>query len=334
VPRVLLTGATGVVGGGLLRRLVAGGDDVLALARSRAAGEALARAGATPVEGDVRDEDAMARAMAGCARVFHVAGINSHCPADPAAMVDVNVRGARVVVRAAARAGVRRLVYTSSSATIGEAPGVVADEDTPHRGWFLTLYERTKLDGELAMFEEAAAAGIEAVAVNPSSVQGPGRSGGTGAMLMALLNGRLPAFIDTHVSLVDIDDCATGHVLAAERGVDGRRYLLSGATMTSREMLELVWAIAGTRDRVPIVPRGAARALAGAVERGFRLAGRTPPICDGRVRTILHGHRYDGSRATRELGLVYTPVDETLRRTARWAVEEGLIRRPLPGLAR
>ncbi len=176
------------------------------------------------MRGDVLDEDALADGMAGCELLYHVAGINTLCPDDPAALFHVNVRGAETAVRAAARAGVRRVVLTSSAASLGEAHGTVGREDTPHRGTYLSVYERSKHEGELAAFAAARRAGVELVSVNPSSVQGPGRAGGTGRIMIAYLNGRLRAFVDTQISIVDIADCVEAHVLAAERG-DGRRAL-------------------------------------------------------------------------------------------------------------
>jgi dihydroflavonol-4-reductase len=194
----------------------------------------------------------------------------------------------------------------------------------------MSVYERTKHEGEVAALAAARSAGIDLVSVNPSSVQGPGRAGGTGRILIAYLNGKLKAFVDTNLSLVDIDDCVEGHLLAAERGVPGERYVLSGVTLTSLEALDVVSGLTGITDRPRILPPFAATAAASAAELGFRVRGRKPPFCREMVRTMLHGHRYDGARATRELGLVYTPVRETLRRTVAWALEQGLITRPLP----
>jgi dihydroflavonol-4-reductase len=328
--RVLLTGGTGFIGRALLGRLLERGDDVVALARSDAAAAALAARGAAPARGDVLDEEALGAAMRGCELVYHVAGINTLCPPDPIELFHVNVRGAEITVRAAARAGVGRVVVTSSAAALGEAHGTVGSEDTPHRGSYLSVYERSKHEGERAALAAARAAGVDVVVVNPSSVQGPGRSGGTGRILLAYLNGRLKAFVDTPISLVDIDDAVTGHVLAAERGVPGERYVLCGATMAARDALAEVSALTGITDPVRLLPAPVARAAGAAVEAAFRLGGRTPPICREMVRTLLHGHRYDGSRATRELGLAYTPVRETFRRTIAWALAEGLVTRALP----
>jgi dihydroflavonol-4-reductase len=330
VARVFVTGASGLIGGALLSRLHERGDAVVALARSDAAAAALGERADDVVRGDVLDEDAVAAGMTGCELAYHVAGINTLCAVDPAPLFHVNVGGAETVVRAAARARVGRVVLTSSAAALGEEHGAVGREDSPHRGSYLSTYERSKHDGEVAALAAARRAGVELVCVNPSSVQGPGRSGGTGRILIAYLNGRLRAFVDTCISLVDIRDCVEGHVLAAERGRPGERYVLSGASLTSREALEIISDLTGVADRVRILPPPVATAAAAAVEAGFRLVRRSPPVCREMVRTMLHGHRYDGSRAARELGLVYTPVRETFARTVEWAIAQGLIRRPLP----
>lgn len=332
--RAFLTGGSGFIGGALARRLVERGDEVLALARSQAAAEALAGRCSDVVRGDVLDEDALAAGMAGCTLAYHVAGINTHCPSDPELLMRVNVGGAEAAVRAAARARVPRLVLTSSGASLGEPAGTVGREDIEHRGSYLSLYERSKHEGERAAFAAGRRLGVEVVCVNPSSVQGPGRARGNGKLVIAYLNGRLRVFVDTHVSVVDVDDCAEGHVLAAERGRSGERYVLNGATISSGRALEIVSELSGVHERVRMVPPPLARAAAAIVEGAYRVRRRTPSLCRARVRTILHGHQYDGSRATRELGLEYTPVTETFRRMIEWAVAEGLVTRPLPAAER
>jgi dihydroflavonol-4-reductase len=326
VSRVFVTGGSGVVGRALVQRLVSGGDEVVALARSLPSEETLRSLGAEPVRGELFDEAALGSAMAGCSVVYNVAGVNTLCVEDPGPMLRANVEGPPVVVRAAARADVGRFVHTSSAATIGEPSGVVGREATPHRGWYLSTYERSKTEGERAVFEAGRQTGVEVVCVNPSSVQGPGRSGGTARFLLAYLDGRLKAFVPTNVSLVDIADCAEGHVLAAARGTAGERYLLNGIALTITEALALAGEVAGVDRRPRLLPRQVAVAGAWTVEHGFRLARRKPPICREMVRTLLHGHRYDGSRAERELGLRYTDPRETLRKTVDWARAEGLLR--------
>jgi len=331
VARVFVTGASGFIGGALTTRLLERGDQVVGLARSDAAAEKVAALGAEVARGDLLDEESIVSGMVGCEAAYHVAGVNSHCPADPGMLLRVNVGGAEAAVRAAARAGIGRMVYTSSAASLGEPAGTVGTEDCPHRGAYLSVYDRSKHEGEQAVFAAAAETGVEVVAVNPSSVQGPPRTSGNGGIIIAYLNGRLPAFVDTHVSVVDVQDCVKGHLLAAERGESGRRYVLNGATLHSLQALEIVSELSGVRDRVRMIPPPVARAAVVMAEAAYRLRRKTPSLCRARVRTILHGHRYDGSRATRELGLDYTPVADTFARTIEWAVAEGLVTRPLPG---
>jgi dihydroflavonol-4-reductase len=327
VARVFVTGASGFIGGALATRLQERGEEIVALARSDASAAALGARGLRVVRGDVCDEDSLARGMEGCELAYHVAGINSHCPPDPELLLRVNARGPRLVVQAAARAGVKRVVYTSSGASVGEARGTIGREDSVHRGSYLSVYDRSKHEGEQAAFAAAHRTGVEVVAVNPSSVQGPGRTTGNGKLIVDYVNGKLPVFVDTYVSVVDIADTTEAHILAAERGRPGARYVLNGATITSQEALDLVTEISGVRHRVRIVPPAVAMATAGALEAAYALRGRVPSLCRARIRTFLHGHRYDGSLAERELGLVYTPVEETFRRTIEWAVEQGLVKR-------
>lgn len=327
--RVFLTGGSGFLGGALLTALLEQGE-VTALARSDAAAAALDAKGAQVARGDTLDETALEAGMRGCDIVYHVAGMNTMCPEDPVEMIHVNVRGAEAAVRATARAGIKRLVLTSSAASLGEQHGTIGNEDSPHRGSYLSVYERSKHEGEVAALAAGERDGVEVVSVNPSSVQGPGRAGGTGRIMIAYLNGKLRAFVHTNISLVDIRDCVAGHLLAADKGEPGRRYVLNGATMKSSEALEIVSGMTGVVEKPTFLPPVVAKAAAAGVEGAFRVRGKHPPVCRAMVRTMLHGHRYDGSRATRELGLAYTPVRDTFARTIEWALSEGLVKRPLP----
>ena len=256
--------------------------------------------------------------MRGCELVFHAAGVNAFCLRDPSPLFRVNVEGTRAVVEAAARAGIKRVVYTSSAATIGEATATVGNEQSAHRGWFLSSYERSKFEAEHAAMAAARGTGIELVCVNPASVQGPGRTSGTAKLLLDLVNGRLPGVVDSHLSFVDVADCATGHLLAAERGTPGERYVLCGGSLTTREALAALAEAAGVELGVRFVRPWVARAAALAEEAAAMVAGRRPRLCRELAATVVHGHIYDGSRAKRELGLEYTPVQRSLARTLRW----------------
>jgi dihydroflavonol-4-reductase len=322
---VLVTGGTGFVGGAIVERLLADGRDVKALARSKDSAQALREVGAEPVRGDILDAEALTAAMRGCDVVYHVAGLNALCLRDPSLLFDVNVQGSRNVVQAAAAAGARRVVYTSSAAALGEARGTVGSETSPHRGSFLSRYERSKFEAEQAVLSLAHETGTEVVCVNPASVQGPGRATGSTRLLLDYLNGRLKMIVDSTISLIDIADCTEGHLLAEVRGEPGERYVLSGATVTVREGIELLGRLTGVNAPVRALPPAAATAAAVAVEAVARLRRKAPRVCRDLVRTALHGHAYDGSRAARELGLIYTPLEETIRRTLDWFRAEGLV---------
>lgn len=320
---VAITGATGVVGAAVLDRLVEAGLEVRALVRSPEDANRMERRGVRPIAGDILDREALVNAFHGTDIVYHVAGLNGMCLPDSWRLMRVNVDGSRNVVRAAQAAGVRRLVYTSSAATIGEPKGTVGAEHSPHRGHFLSEYERSKHVAEEVVHTEAR--DLEVVTVNPSSVQGPGRATGTGKLILDLLRGRLPFLVESRLSIVDIDDCARGHLLAATAGVAGDRYLLNSFTVTTFEAVALVEDLLGSRIPVTSIPVPVAMVGAGAVEGGATLFGRKPPVCREMVRTLAHGHAYDGSKAERELGLTYTPPRVTLRRMIDWFRAQGLL---------
>ena len=316
----VVTGGTGVVGKALLNQLVGGNSPIRVLVRDPA--QALP-GGVERAVGDILMYPSLEQAFSGAEVVFHVAGVNKMCVPDPTEMYHVNVEGTRNVLKAAAAAGVRRVVYTSSAATIGEPEGAVGNEDTPHRGHFHSHYERSKYEAEQVALADGS--GVDVVVVNPSSVQGPGRSTGTGKILLDLVAGRLSTVVDTRISIVDIDDCARGHVLAASSGVSKQRYVLNSFSMTIQEAVGLIGSVIGRPLRVRYLPAPVALVGGSVIGAAFRLVGRTGPVCREMVRTLVHGHVYDGSRAARELGLRYTSATETLTRLISWARSERLI---------
>lgn len=318
---VFVTGGSGVVGGAVVRHLVAAGHEVRALSRSGSSDRLLTGLGATPIRGDVL-RPGIASGMAGADVVYHVAGLNAMCVSDPGPMMRTNLDGSLNVVDAARRAGVTRLVYTSSAATIGEQAGTVGVETSTHRGWYLSEYERSKHLAEQAVLRQS---GIDIVSVNPSSVQGPGRATGTAALILRLIRGQLPGLVDTDLSIVDIDDCARGHLLAAQHGVAGERYLLSSFAMGMREAVGVIESVLGRELSVRFLPGWMASVGAMVVETASWVARRPPVLCREMVRTLRHGHRYDGSRAVRELGLRYSEPGEMLGRLIQWFRSEGML---------
>jgi dihydroflavonol-4-reductase len=323
----LVTGGSGVVGRALLTHL-SRTDTIKALVRSTDGARSVEAAGAQPVFGDILDYRSLIEAMEGCEVVYHVAGLNEMCLADPASLFAVNVDGARNTLRAATTTGIRRMVFTSSSTTLGEVRGSVGNEWSRHRGSFLSNYERSKYEAERTLLAEQGP--VEVVVVNPSSVQGPGRATGTGKLFLDMINGRIPAVINSRVSLIDIDDCARGHLLAGGKGRPGERYVLSGVTLSTAEAVRTVEDVTGLTLGLRVLPTGVVRAAAGVVEIVSRLIGKQPPLCREMARVLVFGHAYDGSRAIRDLGLEYTPAHETIRRTIEWFVEQGLVKRKLP----
>jgi len=326
---VLVTGGSGFIGGALLERLVADGREVRAIGRTNDAMATVAARGARAVRGDVLGLESLVEAMRGCDVVFHAAGVNLICVRDPKPMYRANIEGSGNVVRAAVATGVRRMVYTSSASAIGEVRGAIGREDSPHRGSYLSHYERSKHLAERRVLAWASELGLDVVSVNPSSVQGPGRIGGSARLLLDLVNGKLPVLVRTDLSIVDVVDCTTGHLLAESNGAPGERYLLNGFTIDVREAVALLRRLTGQPRRVRFAPRWLAPTAGELAQAASTVTRRDLPFCREAVRTLLHGHRYDGSRAERDLGLVYTPMEETVRRTLAWYAERGLAPAPL-----
>lgn len=318
-----VTGGSGVVGTALMRHLVAAGHEVTALARSGESAAKLLDLGARPMRGDVLDRESIAALVKGSEWVFHVAGINEMCSLDPGLMDRVNIEGALIVQDEARRAGAQRLIHTSSAATIGEEKGSVGREDSPHRGSYQSRYERSKHLAENLLVERAG--DLEIVMVNPASVQGPGRATGTGKLFLDVLNGRLPFLVETSVAIVDIDDTARGHLAAARHGSPGERYVLCGANFTISEGVRLLGDLVGRELQVRYLPGGLVATLAGVAEAAARIVGRRPRFCREMVRVLRAGHVYDGTKASRDLGLAYTPVEDTIRRTIEWFQTAGLL---------
>ena len=322
VPDTFLTGGSGFVGGAVLRRLIADGRHVRALARSDEAERLVTAAGAEAVRGDLLQPGDWEKRLTGCISVFHVAGEVAMCDRT---RLEVNLAGTRRVVAAAARAGVRRIVFTSSAATIGEAAGTVGAEATVHTGQYLSGYARSKHLAEQAAFSDAARLGIELVSVNPSSIQGPGRTHGTARIFLGYLRGKLRWAVRTRMPLVFVDDAVNVHLLAEDKGVPGERYLACGWSPTVDEVVATLAEVTGVERRVRYAPGWMLSTAATFTEFTFRAVRKHPPLCREMSREVRRGHVFDGSRAERELGLRYTAPEEWLALTVQWYREQGLI---------
>jgi dihydroflavonol-4-reductase len=327
--RTLVTGGTGFVGGLLLSALVRQGREVRALVRRPGDRERLPTPEVELALGDLGDEEVLVRAAEGCEVVYHAAGMNQLCLPDPTPLYRVNVDGTARLLRAARRAGVRRVVYTSSAATLGGDGSRPADEESPAPATFTSHYARSKYQAERIALEFP---GIEVVALNPSSVQGPGRVTGTARVFLDYLNGRLRFDLPSRFGICYTDDCVNGHLLAESKGRAGERYVLNTATLSNSEAIDLIAVISGLTSRPRTMPLPLAMGAASCLEWLARTRGQRPLLCREAVRTVGHPHLYDGSRAERELGLRYTPLREAMEATVRWYVEQGLVTRRLPRL--
>lgn len=313
--KALVTGATGFVGAAVARRLIAAGHSVRVLVRPNADRRNLKDLPVEVAEGDLTNVASIERAVSGCQAVFHVAADYRLWVPNPKAMYATNVDGTRAVVQAAINSGVERIVYTSSVATLGfRADGLPADEETPSTlADMIGHYKRSKF-----LAEEAVRASV--VTVNPSTPVGPGdiKPTPTGRMIRDAINGRMPAYVDTGLNIVHVDDVATGHLLAYEKGVVGRRYVLGGTNMTLREILTELARVSGRRPPRWRLSHRAVLPIAYIAEGWAHVSGREPLATVDGVRLSAHAMYFSSTRAERELG--YAPGDArlALERAAGW----------------
>jgi dihydroflavonol-4-reductase len=322
--KVLVTGATGYVGSHLLPELVARGHEVRALVLPGEDDSPLRAQGVEVVRGDLGNDSSLLSALEGVDLCYHLAGINSFWIPRKRDYYEVNVEGVRRLLFAARKAGVKRVVHTSSAVTIGEKKGETGTEETVHRGYFLSHYERSKFQGEkLAL--SLAGPDLEVVVVNPTSAFGPARDRGSGKLFLDFLRGRLPGIFGGKINLLFIEDMVKGHLLAAERGRSGQRYILAGENLTVDAALRMAAAVAGISRIPPRWPAALVWARAWAEEARYFLTGRPPSLPRDQVRTLLHGICVDNSKSRQELGMTYTPFREALALTVAGYRQAGLI---------
>lgn len=324
----LVTGATGFVGSHVARQLVNAGQSVRALVRPGSNLEALAGLHVEYFEGDLRDASSLERAMQGVRRVFHVAADYRLWTPRPEEIYQNNVEGTRKLLAAAQRAGVERIVYTSTVATIAvPRHGALPNEDT-HASLdeMIGHYKRSKfLAEEVAI--EAAASGVPVVIVNPTAPVGPWdwKPTPTGRIILDFLKGKMPAYVDTGLNVAAVEDIAAGHLLAAEKGRVGERYILGARNMTLKQILDALSAITGRPAPRVRLPHAVALVAGYADQLLSRLAGREPQIPVEGVKMSRHRMFVESDKAVRELGYQPTSVEAALERAVRWYEQHGYL---------
>lgn len=322
----LVTGATGFVGAAVVRALVKDGADVRVLARPGSDRSNLRAYSVEQVFGDLRDKESLRNALAGCRHLYHVAAHYALWAKDSSVFYDINVSGTRNLLEAARDVGVERIVYCSTIGAIGLPPdGGLGTEDTPvSLDQMAGHYKRSKYLAEREVLK-LAREGLPVVIVNPSAPVGEGdvKPTPTGQVIVDFMKGRMWAYIETGMNLVDVDDVAAGHVLAMQKGRVGERYILGNRNMTLREVFDALAAITGIRAPSVKLPRGLVLPLA-----YFNLAlssatGVPPRIPLEGVKMAKYRMHYDCGKAVRELGLPQTPVESALEKAVRWFRDHG-----------
>jgi dihydroflavonol-4-reductase len=326
--KALVTGATGFVGAAVSRALLAAGWQVRVLARRGSDRRNLSGLEVDVAEGDLTDLDSLAIAAAGCEGLFHVAADYRLGARDPSQLYRNNVEGTRNVLSAARRAGVRRIVYTSSVATVGiPADGSPGDERTPTAlEAMIGHYKRSKFMAE-EVVREAAREGTSVIIVSPSTPVGPGdvKPTPTGQLVLDAAAGRMPAYVDTGLNIVHVDDVAAGHLLAYERGQAGERYILGGEDMTLREILALISSLVGRKPPRVRLPYGVVLPIAYLAEGYARLSGRRGRITLEGVRMSRKRMYFSSAKAASELGYRWRPAVKAFEDAIVWFRGRGLL---------
>jgi dihydroflavonol-4-reductase len=326
----LLTGATGFVGSAVARVLAARGHKLRLLVRPSSDRRNVAWVDAELALGDLTDAASLARAVAGCRYVFHVAADYRFWVPDPHAMLRANVDGTLAMMRAAQTAGVERIVHCSSVAALGWAPqGELADENTPtNESDFIGTYKRSKYVAERTVLDLVRQEKLPVVVVNPAAPVGPRdiKPTPTGKMIRDAAAGRVPAYIDTGLNIVHVDDVAEGHVLALERGRVGERYVLGGENLLLKDVLALVANVVGRKPPSIELPEAVVWPAALFMEGLARLTGITPMMTRDHIKMARHKMFYSSAKAMNELGYNPRPVRSAIEDAVAWFRANGMLK--------
>lgn len=325
----LVTGVAGFLGSAVARKLADTGRRVRGVVRASSPRANLADFPGEIVEADLRDVQAVRAAMQGVGELFHVAADYRLWARDPEEIVRNNRVMTAAVMEAALDAGVRRVVYTSSVATLLPDPNGPADETRPATPEQATgAYKRSKVVAERLVEDLVRTRGLPAVIVNPSTPIGPRdvHPTPTGRILVEAATGKMPAFVDSGLNLVHVDDVAAGHLLAAEKGKVGERYILGGEDVALGEMLRQIAAIVGRKPPTVQLPVAPLFPLAWLAELGGRISGKEPFITLDSLRMARHHMFYSSAKAERELGYRARPYVEALKDALDWFRAAGMLK--------
>ena len=313
---MMVTGASGFLGSAVARRLLAAGHAVRVLVRENSPLGNLEGLDVEIVTGDLRDVGSLTRAIEGCAGLFHAAADYRLWVPDEGSMMAVNVDGTRALMLAALDAGVERIVYTSSVAALGLRTDGPADEKTPvSLNKVVGTYKKSKFLAEQEVIRLVADRGLPAVIVNPSTPVGPRdiRPTPTGRMILDAANGRIPAFVDTGLNVVHVDDAAEGHILAYDKGKVGEKYILGGENMALAEILAEVARICGRKPPTVMLPHGALVPVALVAEVWGRMFGGEPIVTLDSIRMSRKRMYFSSDKAREALGYDSRPAREAIR---------------------
>jgi dihydroflavonol-4-reductase len=324
--KALVTGATGFVGGAVARALVRAGTNVRVLARPEADLQNLDGLPVERVAGDLRDPASLRHALSGCRHLYHVAAHYALWAKDPSIFYAVNVEGTKNLLEAARDVGTERIVYCSTIGAIGlpEGGGLGTEETPVSLTQMAGHYKRSKFLAEQAVLK-LAKEGLPVVIVNPSAPVGEGdvKPTPTGQVIVDFMKGRMPAYIETGMNIVDVDDVAQGHLLAMQKGRIGERYILGCKNLLLREVFEMLSSLTGIKAPAVKLPRLAVLPLAYANYWFANLTGQPPRIPLEGVKMAKYKMHYDCSKAIRELGLPQTPPEVALDKAVRWFRSHG-----------
>lgn len=327
--RVLITGASGFVGSAVARSAAVRGFSIRAMVRASSPRTNLADLDCEIVEGDMKDAASMSRAMKDVRFLFHVAADYRLWARDSTEIYRNNLEGTRIVMDAALNHGVEKIIYTSSVATLKPIAGASADETARlEEKSAIGAYKRSKIAAERLVETMCQRQGLPAVIVNPSTPIGPHdiRPTPTGRIIIEAAAGRMPAFVETGLNLVHVDDVAEGHMLALERGQTGQSYTLGGQNATLKEMLTVIASLAGRRAPRVRLPRMPLFALAYAAEAVAKLTGKEPFITADGLKMAKYRMFFSSAKAERALGYTARPYRHGLEEALIWFRKAGYLR--------